>query len=163
MARRRYESTEMSGDKKLNKLINEYGFAAGLLYDRMILHAEDNCEVISDSYEIKMKIVPGINEYTEEIIQNSVMGMIEIGLLQSYEKDEKIIFMFPPKNFYKYQSYIAENKRDYRNAAERGKTPNITAKHRTSPQNAEHHRFTFTFTFTFTYRERDRYARARRH
>jgi DnaD/phage-associated family protein len=127
MARRRYQSTEISIDKKCNDLVNKYGYFAGLLYDRMIPHAEDDCTITGDPYEIKMKVVPGFSETTEDDIQKAIGGMVEIGLL--FWLDKKTL-CFPSNSFYKYQSYIPENKRVYRD------------QRRKSPKNAEEQRET---------------------
>lgn len=129
MARRRYISTEISIDKAVNKLAVEYGDFAALLYTWMIPHAEDTCLITADPFEIKNKVMPARTDKTEEDVKRAVDGMIKLGLVMS---DGKLL-SFPPNSFYKYQTYIPEKKR--RTSARN------TDNQRTSPQNAEEHRY----------------------
>jgi len=126
LARRRYLSTEISVDKRINKYINKYGLGAGLLYSWMIPHAEDDRGITSDPDEIKMTVVPGIENISVDDISQYISGMAEFGLV---EEDGNKLY-FPDESFYKYQSYIPENKRNH------NKTPQITEEYRQIPQNA---------------------------
>jgi DNA replication protein DnaD len=109
MARRRYVSTEISIDKEVNKLALQYGDFAALLYTWMIPHAEDNCLITADPYELLNKVVPGRRDKTEDDVQEAIAGMIKHKLLTVVE-DGKML-KFKSKSFYKYQSYIPERKR----------------------------------------------------
>jgi DnaD/phage-associated family protein len=131
MARRRYISTEISIDKAVNKLAVEYGDFAALLYTWMIPHAEDNCLITADPFEIKNKVMPARTDKTEEDIQHAVEGMLKHELVQLI--DDGKMLGFPPESFYKYQTYIPEKKRRT--------SPHFTEQHRTSAQNAEEHRY----------------------
>lgn len=110
MARRRYVSTEISIDKEVNKLAIQYGDFAALLYTWMIPHAEDNCLITSDPYELLNKVVPGRRDKTEEDVQEAIAGMIKFKLITVTEDGRTL--KFKAKSFYKYQSYIPERKRE---------------------------------------------------
>lgn len=128
MARRRYISTETSTDKKFNSLINDFGYFAGLLYELMIPHAEDDCTITADPDEIRMKVVPGFKKISNSDIKKAIIGIITVKLM--FYLDESTL-CFPSESFYKYQSYIPDSKRV---------TRIYTEEHRESPQNAEEHR-----------------------
>ena len=129
MARRRYISTEISVDKTVNKLANQYGLGAVLLYTWMIPHAEDNRSITADPEEILLTVIPGFRNVSVEDVTKIVKAMVEIGLLVS--NDDKLYF---PESFYKYQSYIPENKRFFDNEnAKRRKTPKNTVSPSPSP------------------------------
>lgn len=108
MARRRYVSTSISTDKLVAKLANEYGDFAALLYTWMLPHAEDDCSVESDHEEIMLSIVPGFRKKKLADIDRAIEGMLSLGLLL---KDAAGAYFFPPEAFYKYQSYIKDDKR----------------------------------------------------
>lgn len=129
MPRRRYTSTDISTDKKFNQLVNDFGFFAGLLYELMIPHAEDDCTITADAEELRMKVVPGLKKITCSDIEKAINGIISVGLM--FYLDE-VTLCFPSKSFYKYQSYIPDSKRVSR-------VPN--EEQRKSPQNTEEPRF----------------------
>jgi DnaD/phage-associated family protein len=111
MARRRYISTEISIDKEVNKLALQYGDFAALLYTWMIPHAEDNCLITADPFELLNKLVPGRRDKTEDDVQVAIDGMLKLKLI-TLSEDCKML-KFKPKTFYKYQSYINEKKRQF--------------------------------------------------
>jgi len=134
LARRRYTSTEISTDKKVNKLGLSYGDFAVMLYTWMIPHAEDNCEITGDPEELKFIVCPGRKDKTEDDIKNAIDGMAELKLISLFERDGKPMILFPPKSFYKYQTYISHGNRDFRGVVERSAKKNAE-EHRETPQN----------------------------
>jgi DnaD/phage-associated family protein len=134
MARRRYTSTEISIDRKVNKLALEYGDFAALLYTWMIPHTEDNCEIVGDPEELKLIVCPGRKDKTEEDIKHALAGMAELKLIFLFERDGKPMILIPPKSFYKYQTYISHANRDFRGVETRSKQQNAEER-RESPQN----------------------------
>lgn len=130
MARRRYLSTEISVDKQVNKLLSRYGPEAALLYTWMIPHTEDDRSITADPEEILLTVIPGNRKLTVEKVQIFLNAMVDLNLLTMHNGR----LFFPAESFYKYQSYIPENKRNYDEPAK--PTPTTT------PQNAEEHRKT---------------------
>jgi hypothetical protein len=95
----------------------------------MIPHAEDNRSITADPEEILLTVIPGFRNVSVEDVTKIVKAMVEIGLLVS--NDDKLYF---PESFYKYQSYIPENKRFFDNEnAKRRKTPKNTVSPSPSP------------------------------
>lgn len=120
MARRRYISTDMSTDERLNQLATEAGDFALNLYILMIPHAEDTAEIVGTATEIMYRVVPGRRDKTVDDVTSALAAMVGLGLI-SWDAT-KVSF---PDSFYKHQSYIKEERR-------RRSEPQ-----RTSAQNAE--------------------------
>ena len=120
MARRRYVSTDISTDARVNKLSD---FAA-LLYTWMLPHSADDGGISADPQEIRLLVVPGRERRRTADVAEAIAAMLESGLLQ--QEDHRLFF--PPETFYKYQSYVKpENRR---------KTPQNTGEQRETPQKA---------------------------
>jgi hypothetical protein len=100
----------------------------------MIPHAEDNCEITGDPEELKFIVCPGRKDKTEDDIKNAIDGMAELKLISLFERDGKPMILFPPKSFYKYQTYISHGNRDFRGVVERSAKKNAE-EHRETPQN----------------------------
>lgn len=124
MARRRYVSTTISTDKMIAKLANENGEFSALLYTWMIPHATDDGGITADPEELRLMVIPGFKKKDAAAIQKAISAMLALGLLELSESADRLYF--PAESFYKHQSYI--------NAANRRKTPEITANHRRTPQ-----------------------------
>jgi Ni/Co efflux regulator RcnB len=133
LARRRYVSTDISIDSLLVKLQKNVGYFGPLLYTWMLPHAGDDCHITDDLDELKLMVIPGFNVEPTEI-EDAINAMVELGLLR---RDDGGLY-FPPRSFYKHQSYIPEAKRwqeteaipeDYR------KSPQIAEERRVLPQN----------------------------
>lgn len=127
MSRRRYISTEISVDKRINNLSD---FAA-LLYTWMIPHADDDGTITSDPDELAWIVVPGRRRKTPQISE-ALMEMVNEGLILS---DGNGRLYFPFESFYKYQTYIPPAKRrvDDPISEERRKTPKNAASPSLSP------------------------------
>jgi len=134
MARRRYISTEISVDKKVNKLAMQYGDFAALLYTWMIPHVGDNCEISGDFEELFLIVLPGRKDKTEDDIKNALSGMTDLKLVLPFIRNEKPMLFFPPKSFYKYQTYISRENRNYQGIEQREQEENAE-KRRESPKN----------------------------
>lgn len=112
MARRRYISTDISTDDKVNQISN----LAKLLYTWAMPHFADNCRITpQNAAELKMAILPGLREGPKEV-QKAMNEIFAVGL---WGRDEDGRIFIPSNSFYKYQTYI--------NAANRRKTPQNTA------------------------------------
>ena len=113
MARRRYISTNISTDPKVNILAEKYGDFAALLYTWMIPHVEDNATLTGDPDELMYKVVPALRSKTREDVINALEAMVTLKLI-IWDKDKRIIH-FPADNFYKYQRYVKHENRINKN------------------------------------------------
>lgn len=153
MARRRYISTAISLDKDVNRLAEECGDFAALLYTWMITHADDDSTITGDPEDIFYMVCPRRKDKTPDDVAAAIAGMVVAGLLWPYVLDGKPRLQFPPESFYRYQTYVPQQKRNYQdlrkvagNAAqipvpatiteERRETPKSSEEYRTSAQNA---------------------------
>src|SRR5262245_5354331 len=110
MSRRRYVSTEISTDGKVNELSDQ----AALLFTWAIPHFADDCRLTpQNAAEIKLAIIPGRN-WTVKHIEGLINEIFALGL---WGRDENGRIFTPADSFYKYQTYI--------NAANRRETPQI--------------------------------------
>ena len=137
MSRRRYVSTEISTDKTINQLARTSDFAA-LFYTWLIPHAEDDATFDADPEELLMKVCPGRRDKEITDIQAVLDLLLEMGLIERCADARRL--RFPPKSFYKYQSYISEARRGAPEPAqdvdEMEPTAQISAEQRTVAQNA---------------------------
>ena len=118
MSRRRYISTDISTDAKVNTLST---FAA-LLYTWALPHFADNCRITpQNAVEVKWTVVPARKEGVKEV-ERAIGEIIKAGLWGIDQDDH---FFVPSKSFYKWQTYI--------NAANRRETPQIAASPSPSP------------------------------
>lgn len=124
MARRRYLSTTISTDKRVNALAIQYGDFAALLFTWLIPHAEDDATISSDPEEIMLAVMPGRRDKTVDHVVIALDGMVTLRLLQHDERGYRF-----PDSFYEYQTYIGDR-------AKRRKTPKNAEEQRTSAQNA---------------------------
>ncbi|HHV76194.1 MAG TPA: hypothetical protein GXX39_02325 [Syntrophothermus lipocalidus] len=136
MSRKRYISTDISLDPEVNMLIEEFGPFAGLLYTWLIPHCEDNGTMTGDPRKILLQVVPGIRSVTVDDIVTALQGMEKYGLI-TWNKEQGIIVF--PESFYKYQSYIREDKRNTSRGHQRCSLKS-TDNQRTSAQISEHQR-----------------------
>lgn len=107
MARRRYVSTEISVDTRVNRLAQSHGDFAALLYTWMIPHADDQGQLTADPEQLLFTVLPGRRDKTADDVALAILGMLELGLL---EADGDVLRY--PKSFHKYQSYIKERRRE---------------------------------------------------
>lgn len=105
MSRRRYVSTQISQDTRVNRLAVSYGDFAALLYTWMIPHAADDATLPGDPEELLYQVLPGRRDKSPEDVQAALDGMVALGLVQ-YNGDGRL--MFPPVAFYRYQTYIKD-------------------------------------------------------
>ncbi len=117
MARRRYISSEISVDSKLNRVSD---FAA-LFYTWGLAHARDDCVLpatisgknkkalitAENAEELLYRVVPGRKKAVADV-EEALKQLIAVGLL---EVDENGEIFYPPKSFYKYQTYVTEGNR----------------------------------------------------
>jgi len=109
MSRRRYISSNISLDRRVNQLAIECGDFAALLYTWMIPHAEDDCSITADPGEILVLVMPWRRDKSELDVQAALDGMVRLGLLERCEDPTRL--RFPPSSFYRYQAYIGESRR----------------------------------------------------
>jgi hypothetical protein len=133
MSRRRYLSTEVSFDGRVDQLARETGDFAALLYTWMIPHAEDDGSLPADPRELRARVVPHRNDKTVEDVAAAIEVMVTLHLL---ERDGKRVF-FPPAAFFRYQTYVPEAKR-----RRVRRLPSNSEKHRQSARNAADQRGT---------------------
>lgn len=130
--RRRYISTDISRDKLVNELARDYGEFAVLLYTWMIPHAEDDATLTGDPYELRMDVIPGLRDRTDEDVAAALRGMHDVGLL-IWDGEQ---CWFPAEAFYKHQTYIADKRRVF-DQPKRRKPPKNAAKRRTAAKSAK--------------------------
>lgn len=135
MARRRYLSTEISIDKAVNRLAREHGDFAALLYTWMIPHAEDDATLTGDPEELMLSVVPGRRDKDVADVEAALAAMHDLGLI-IWHREAKIV-EFPPASFYKYQTYIARDKRRTTPiSTQQRETPKLTDEQRAPATNA---------------------------
>ncbi len=131
MARRRYISTVISVDRDVDRLAQEAGDFAALLYTWMIPHAEDDCSLTGDPDELLITVVPRRRDKTPEDVAKALDAMDRLGLI-TWDREGKRVY-FPPETFYRYQTYIPEQKR---------RSADSMPQRRTTATNAEEQRET---------------------
>lgn len=127
--RRRYISTDISLDPLVNKLARVGGDFAVLLYTWMIPHAEDDATLEGDPEKVLLEVCPGRRDKESEDVAAALAAMDELGLVEW--DGERVTF--PIDSFYKYQTYIASDRR----RCDQGKRPSMpqnAAKRRKTPQ-----------------------------
>lgn len=108
MSRRRYVSTNISTDAKVNRLISEHGPYAGLLYTWMVPHAEDDGSLTADPEEILYTVMPGQQrQVSSEQVAEYISAMVELGLL---EPDGERL-RFPESDFRRFKAGNASPER----------------------------------------------------
>lgn len=99
MSRRRYLSTDISTDKRVNRLARDYGDFAALLYTWMIPHAGNDGALSGDPEEILMQVVPGRRDKSIEDVEAALAGMAALGLIAWDWTAQSVHF---PASFYKF-------------------------------------------------------------
>lgn len=138
MARRRYISTDISLDERINQLAMEAGDFAVLLYTWMIPHAADDATIKGTPWRIMQMVVPGRRDKTEDDIAAALAAMDQLGLIQ-WDITAQVI-RFPVAAFYRYQTYIrfehrrAEDPAEVRQEA--STTAELTEEQRKTPETA---------------------------
>ena len=127
MARRRYISTKISTDAAVARLSEKHSDFAALLYTWMIPHAEDDTTIMGNPEELMFTVIPALRSKTVDDVVAALEAMSNEELI-IWDKENEVIY-FPADNFYKYQTYIKQDKR-------------ISADLQPSPKNAEEHRKT---------------------
>jgi hypothetical protein len=144
MSRRRYLSTKISLDAKINRLATQYGDFAALLYTWMIPHAEDDGTLPGNPEELLMMVIPGRRDKSADEVADALQAMHDLGLIVWTREGCPVVAF--PESFYAYQTYIKEDRRgtaqtrnnaasSAHNGASRDESAQISAKQRTSPQN----------------------------
>lgn len=124
MRRRRYLSTDISGDDRVDELAQTYGDFAALLYTWMIPHAADDATITSNLKRLMWTVIPSRRDKTEAEVEDAIGGMLALGLLDRVPG--QALLQFPPAAFYRYQTYVHQSRR-------------------VSPQNAEDQRSSENF------------------
>lgn len=129
MSRRRYISTTMATDKRLNRLAAEHGDFAALLYTWLIPHAADDTTLNGDVEELMAEVIPMRRDKTVQDVDAALNAMAELGLIiRDYEAG---FIRFPAAAFYAHQSFIKQA-----NRREDWATPPNTGERRKTPENA---------------------------
>lgn len=151
MARRRYVSTTISQDTRVNKLAVLHGDFAALLYTWMIPHAADDATLPGDPEELLYQVLPGRRDKTEDDVRQALDGMAALGLIIGTD-DGRITF--PPTAFYRYQTYIKQRNQHSddappppQNSADDEPAQTDSAKQRKTAQNASSFKSSLTPSF----------------
>lgn len=144
MARKRYISTDISGDTKVAEL-SDCSLLGTLLYTWAIPHMDDWGRITGNYREFKSLVCPNLDLKLEDI-REAIDHIVKVKLWFRYEVDGKqCISIMNQKSWFKHQSYIAKDKRlddssspfpAPKNAEERRETPKNAEKERETPQNA---------------------------
>lgn len=81
MSRRRYLSTEISLDTRVNRLAVRCGDFAALLYTWMIPHAADDGSLHDDPESLLLRVMPGRRDRTVEEVAAALQAMHDLGLV----------------------------------------------------------------------------------
>jgi hypothetical protein len=133
MSRRRYVSTDISTDTQVNRLARTADDFAVMLYTWLIPHTDDEGIIYGDEEEIALQVIPGRRDKSLKDIVNALEAMEKLSLIAWDREGRRILF--PVKSFYKYQTYIREERR--RDAP---KPPPTNGHHRTAPHDSEEQR-----------------------
>lgn len=152
MARKRYISTDISGDTKVAEL-SDCSLLGTLLYTWAIPHMDDWGRITGNYREFKSLVCPNLDLKLEDV-KEAIDQIVKVKLWFRYEVDGKqCISIMNQKSWFKHQSYIAKDKRlddssspfpAPQNAEERRETPKNTEKERETPQN------TSSFSFSLS-------------
>jgi len=145
MARRRYISTKLSLDAKVNKLAMTAGDFAALLYTWMIPHAEDDARLTGDPDEILMMVCPGRRDKSTEDIATALQAMHDLGLIE-WNQDEGYVQF--PISFYGYQTYITDKRKGAQNVESPKPVANSSAKQRKTAQKTASSSFSSSVSIT---------------
>lgn len=139
MSRRRYLTSDISRDGRVNRLAMQAGDFAVMLYTWMIPHADDQGILRGTPEEIMLEVCPGRRDKTPDDVEASLSVMAELGLIE-WDRERNIIG-FPPDSFYRYQTYIPAGKRRTAPLAEwLARTANISADQRQTPPKSDDRR-----------------------
>jgi hypothetical protein len=139
MSRRRYISTDISTDTQVNRLARSGGDFAAMLYTWLIPHADDDGIIYGDEEEIILQVIPGRRDKSLQDVIAALDAMVKLDLITWDREGRRILF--PAVSFYKYQTYIREERR--RDAP---KSPPSTDDRRAAPQSSDQHRAAATNT-----------------
>lgn len=111
MARRRYVSTNVSIDGRLNRAAMQHGDFVALLYTWMIPHAGDDGTLRGDPDEIMAQVFPLRRDLDGPQVRRGleILAGEDCGLI-TWDDAAKVV-TFPYAAFYGYQTYIKEGNR----------------------------------------------------
>lgn len=135
MSRRRYISTDISLDARVNRLGVDYGDFAVLLYTWMIPHAKDDATIRGTPEELLFTIVPGRRDKTEKDVIDALIAMETLGLIE-WQRDACLI-LFPSDSFYRHQTYVQPKNRRLTDSSVPYSVD--SENQRETPRNAENH------------------------
>lgn len=118
MARRRYVSTNVSIDGRLNRAAMDHSDFVALLYTWMIPHAGDDGMLRGDPDEILAQVFPLRRDLDGTQVREAleVLADERYGLI-TWDEVGRVV-AFPAEAYYRYQSYIKDgNRRGARNTA----------------------------------------------
>lgn len=134
MARRRYLTSDISTDKRVNDLARTAGDFAALLYTWMIPHAADDATLPGDPEELLMRVCPGRRDKEPDDVAAALAAMDALGLI-AWDRAASIVRF--PDSFYRHQTYITEKRRgSAQPSAPAEGCGETAANQRTSAQNA---------------------------
>lgn len=132
MSRKRYISTDISTDSKVDDLASR-SLLAALVYTWAVPHMDDWGRITGETKEFKMQVCPGIDVSVKDI-DEAIQHVMDVGLWIRYEVDGKrCLSVSKPDSWFKHQSYINKAKRD----DDSGSSFPSLDKRRKTPQNAE--------------------------
>lgn len=125
-------------DPVVNHVAGECGDFAALLYTWMIPHAEDDTTIIGDPEDLYYLVCPRRKDKEPGDVEVAIHNLVEHNLLWSYRDAKgRAMLQFPPESFYKYQTYIPQLKRNYKDMRDvyKSETATNTEEQRETPQN----------------------------
>lgn len=123
MSRRRYLSSIISVDSRVNRVAMQHGDLIALIYTWMIPHAGDDGYLRGDPEELLAQVLPLRRDLHGGHMRQAlaILSAPDVGLLE-WDEDRRIV-AFPAESFYRYQSYIKDGPR----RGERNTEPGATA------------------------------------
>jgi hypothetical protein len=141
VSRRRYLSTDISTDRRVNQMGMKYGDGPVLFYTWLIPHCEDDGTITADPWELLGIVWAARRDKTEDDVRQAIAACEEFGLLERSADGRRL--QMPVDAWLRYQTYIPTAKREAILARRQGAVPN-TDNHRDTPQITDEDRATPT-------------------
>ena len=134
MSRRRYLSSTVVTDRRINQMGMKYGDGPVLFYTWLIPCCDDDGTITADPWELLGIVWGGRRDKTNEDVEQALAAGIEFGLFALSSDGQRL--QMPVEAWYRYQSYIPSAKRRSvpQNAEEPRKPAETTDEQRESAQ-----------------------------
>lgn len=111
MARKRYITSKMSVDSRLNRVASQHGGDTALFYTWAICHAGDDCLLHGDAEELLALVFPLRRDLDVRDVRAILEALAAPDVALITWDEAAGLVTFPPDAFYRYQSYIPDGPR----------------------------------------------------